>query len=150
MAWLVLNFNQKRGYYQLRGDEEEEKANKLVEFYSLKVVDVVPDPEINRKGEIWYSIHLENGWIYRRSSKIDLSDWNNKIRDFIVTTELNDDGSVKTDKEGNERRSFRAPGEEDWTLIKKKTEQDIEHSRKTVGTYIYENLLLNPKQKNKR
>jgi len=147
LAWLVLNFNQKRGYYQLRGDEEEEKANKLVEFYSLKVVDVVPDPEINRKGEIWYSIHLENGWIYRRSSKIDLSDWNNKIRDFIVTTELNDDGSVKTDKEGNERRSFRAPGEEDWTLIKKKTEQDIEHSRKTVGTYIYENLLLNPKQK---
>ncbi|GAB3424386.1 type II CRISPR RNA-guided endonuclease Cas9 [Niabella aquatica] len=147
LAWLILNFNQKRGYYQLRGEEEEEKANKLVEFYSLKVVDVVPDPEVNRKGEIWYSIHLENGWIYRRSSKIDLYDWNNKIRDFIVTTELNDDGSVKTDKEGNERRSFRAPGEEDWTLIKKKTEQDIEHSGKTVGTYIYENLLLNPKQK---
>ena len=24
LAWIILNFNQKRGYYQLRGEEEEE------------------------------------------------------------------------------------------------------------------------------
>lgn len=24
LAWILLNFNQKRGYYQLRGEEEEE------------------------------------------------------------------------------------------------------------------------------
>src|SRR5690606_2190419 len=95
----------------------------------------------------WYSLHLENGWIYRRSSKIDLSDWKDKTRDFIVTTDLNYDGSVKTDKEGNERRSFRAPSEDDWTLLKKKTEQDIASSLKFVGTYIYETLLQNPQQK---
>jgi CRISPR-associated endonuclease Csn1 len=30
LAWIILNFNQKRGYYQLRGEEEEqEKKNKL-------------------------------------------------------------------------------------------------------------------------
>src|SRR5690554_5413938 len=40
LAWIILNFNQKRGYYQLRGEEEDENPNKLVEFYSLKVVDV--------------------------------------------------------------------------------------------------------------
>ena len=32
LAWLILNFNQKRGYYQLRGEEEEEQSNKLVEL----------------------------------------------------------------------------------------------------------------------
>ena len=32
LAWILLNFNQKRGYYQLRGEEEEEIRNKLVEF----------------------------------------------------------------------------------------------------------------------
>lgn len=36
LAWILLNFNQKRGYYQLRGEEEEENPNKLVEYYSLK------------------------------------------------------------------------------------------------------------------
>ncbi|MBJ6369367.1 hypothetical protein JF259_14835 [Snuella sp. CAU 1569] len=147
LAWIILNFNQKRGYYQLRGEEEEENPNKLVEFYSLKVVDVKADEEPNRKGETWYSLILENGWIYRRSSKTDMSDWKDKVKDFIVTTDMNDDGSVKTNKEGEEKRSFRAPKEDDWTLIKKKTEQEINQSHKTVGTYIYENLLQKPNQK---
>ncbi|TZG00049.1 type II CRISPR RNA-guided endonuclease Cas9 (plasmid) [Chryseobacterium panacisoli] len=147
LAWILLNFNQKRGYYQLRGEEEEENPNKLVEFYSLKVVDVLADEPQKSKSDIWYSLVLENGWIYRRASKILLFDWKDKTRDFIVTTDLNDDGSVKTDKEGNEKRSFRAPGENDWTLVKKKTEQEIEQSHKTVGMYIYETLLANPKQK---
>lgn len=147
LAWIILNFNQKRGYYQLRGEEVEENPNKLVEFHSLKIVEVEADEKPNSKGDTWYSMHLENGWIYRRASKIPLSDWKDKVRDFIVTTDLNDDGTVKIDKEGNERRSFRAPGEDDWTLLKKKTEAEIEYSRETVGTYIYENLLSNPSQK---
>lgn len=36
------------------------------------------------------------------------------------------------------KRSFRAPAETDWTLVKKKTEQEIDNSHKTVGTYIYD------------
>lgn len=147
LAWILLNFNQKRGYYQLRGEEEEENPNKLIEFYSLKIINVIADEKANAKGETWYSLHLENGWIYRRSSKTSLQDWTDKVRDFIVTTDLNDDGSIKTDKEGNEKRSFRAPSEDDWTLIKKKTEQEIDRSEKTVGTYIYDKLLQKPNQK---
>lgn len=147
LAWILLNFNQKRGYYQLRGEEEEENPNKLVEFYSLKIVDVLADEPQKGKSDIWYSLVLENGWIYRRSGKMPLFDWKDKTRDFIVTTDLNDDGSIKTDKDGNEKRSFRAPAETDWTLVKKKTEQEIDKSHKTVGTYIYETLFQNPKQK---
>lgn len=147
LAWIVLNFNQKRGYYQLRGEEEEETNNKLVEFHSLKVVDVKADEPQKGKAEIWYSLILENGWVYRRSSKIPLFDWKDKTRDFIVTTDLNDNGSVKKDREGNEKRSFRAPGEDDWTLLKKKTEQEINQSNKSIGAFIYDALLQNPKQK---
>ena len=147
LAWILLNFNQKRGYYQLRGEEEEENPNKLVEFYSLKIVDVIADEIQKGKAELWYSLVLENGWVYRRASKTPLFDWKDKTRDFIVTTDINDDGSPKTNKEGEIKRSFRAPSETDWTLIKKKTEQDIEQSHKTVGTYIYDTLLRNPKQK---
>ena len=147
LAWLLLNFNQKRGYYQLRGEEEEENPNKLVEFHALKVIDVTSDEPQKGKLELWYNVVLENGWIYRRSSKNSLEDWIGKNKEFIVTTDLNDDGTVKTDKEGKEKRSFRAPSEDDWTLLKKKTETDINNSNKTVGTYIYTALLQNPKQK---
>jgi CRISPR-associated endonuclease Csn1 len=48
LAWLILNFNPKRGYYQLRGEEEDEKPNKLEEFYSLKVVEISADEKPNR------------------------------------------------------------------------------------------------------
>ncbi|QOR74382.1 type II CRISPR RNA-guided endonuclease Cas9 [Cruoricaptor ignavus] len=148
LAWIILNFNQKRGYYQLRGEEEAEVPNKKVEFYSLSVKDVVADEAPNSKGDTWYSIILDNGWVYRRSSKISLDDWIGKVKDFIVTTDLSEDGKTeKTDREGNVKRSFRAPSEDDWTLIKKKTEKDVEDSHKTVGAYIYDNLLQNPKQK---
>ncbi|OYQ38414.1 type II CRISPR RNA-guided endonuclease Cas9 [Flavobacterium cyanobacteriorum] len=147
LAWILLNFNQKRGYYQLRGEEDEENKNREVAFYSLEIVDVIADEEPNKKGETWYSLILENGWVYRRSSKTSLLDWKNKTRDFIVTTELNHDGSVKLDKDGVEKRSFRAPGADDWGLVKAKTQNEIIKSEKEVGEYIYDELLKNPTQK---
>ena len=145
LAWLLLQFNQKRGYYQLRGEEEEEDNTRRVEFLAQKVIRVEATNE--KKGDdIWYNVYLENGMIYRRPSRYEL-DWVGKVKEFIVTTDLEKDGSPKKDKEGNVKRSFRMPKEDDWTLIKKKTEFDIENSNKTVGCYIYDTLLQNPNQK---
>lgn len=146
LAWLLLNFNQKRGYYQLRGEDDDEDQNELVEYHSLKVTDVVDSGDRKGKEEIWYNVHLENGWIYKKTSKIPL-EWTGKQKEFIVTTYLNEDGTIKKDKDGKEKRSFRSPLEDDWTLKKKKTEFDIDKSKKTVGTYIYDTLLQNPNQK---
>ncbi|MEI6456123.1 MAG: type II CRISPR RNA-guided endonuclease Cas9, partial [bacterium] len=146
LAWLLLNFNQKRGYFQLRGEDEEDTVNKLVEFHALQVVDVKDSGDRKGKEEVWYNVILENGWIYRRTSKVPL-DWVGKTKEFVVTTDLNEDGSTKIDREGKEKRSFRAPLPNDWTLVKKKTEFEIDQSKKTVGCYIYDTLLMNPSQK---
>lgn len=145
LAWILLNFNQKRGYYQLRGEEKEENKNKLEEFHTLTVVNVV-EREKGKSG-IWYNVILENGWIYKRESKVALFDWVGKQKNFIVTTELNDDGTIKLNKENEEKRSFRSPKEDDWGLLKIRTEQTINQSDKTVGTFIYDNLLKKPNQK---
>lgn len=145
LAWILLQFNQKRGYYQLRGEEEEDDNTKLVEYLEQEVVRVEATNE--KKGEdIWYNVYLKNGMIYRRTSRIPL-DWEGKVKEFIVTTDLEKDGTPKKDKDGNIKRSFRAPKEDDWTLLKKKTEYDIDNSHKTVGCYIYDALLQNPNQK---
>lgn len=145
LAWVLLQFNQKRGYYQLRGEDEDEQQDKLVEYIAQKVVRV--EATDDKKGdEVWYNVHLENGMVYRRTSKTPL-DWEGKIKEFIVTTDLEKDGTPKKDKEGNVKRSFRAPKEDDWTLLKKKTEFDIDNSHKTIGCYIYDNLLQKPNQK---
>ncbi len=139
LAWILLNFNQKRGYYQLRG-EDSENPGKIEEYYSLNVTDVVDTGE--KKGtETWFNVVLENGFIYRRTFK-DAPDWIGKVKDFIVTTSIDEKGNPKKDKAGNVKRSFRSPKEDDWTLLKKKTERDVQISGKTIGEFIYDSLLV--------
>jgi len=140
LAWIILNFNQKRGYYQLRGDElsKKEDDNKDEKYYALKVKSVVETDEKNAKGT-WYDVVLENDWIYRRQSKESLDVWLGTIKEFIVTTITSKDGTIK--------RSFRAPKEDDWGLVKKKTEQEIKQSGKHICEFVYDTLLQNPTQK---
>ena len=147
LAWILLNFNQKRGYYQLRGEEDEENPAKREEYHELKVVSVEAAEE-EKGGNTWYNVTLENGWIYRRQSKVELHDWVGKTRQFIVTTEYEKDGvTIKKDKNGEVKRSFRAPSEDDWGLRKKRTESLLEDSGKTVGAFIYDHILSEPTDK---
>ena len=146
LAWILLQFNQKRGYYQLRGEDEEVNELKKEEYYELNVVNVEATNE-KRGNDTWYNVYLENGFVYRRSSRTPLTDWIGKKKEFIITTEYNPDGTVRYDKEGNARRSFRAPQPDDWNLQKKRVEASIETSGKTVGAYIYDTLLALPSEK---
>lgn len=145
LAWILMQFNQKRGYNQARGEEEEQKPTEKKEFYSLVVKEVRDTGEV-AKGKTWYEVVLENGWIYKRQSAT-LLDWVGKTKEFIVTTKLNEDGTEKMDKEGNVMRSFRAPNDDDWGLKKLKAEHDIELSHKTIGEYIYDALMQQDGQK---
>ena len=145
LAWILHQFNQKRGYYQARGEEDETETNKKKEWLTLKVISVRDTGEV-LKGRTWYEVTLENGWIYKRQSAYPL-DWEGKTRDFIVTTTLNTDGTEAKDASGNIKRTLSAPKEDDWGLRKIKTESEIEFSGKTVGEFIYDNLLQNPDQK---
>lgn len=152
LAWILLNFNQKRGYYQLRGKDDElaqdDVTDKKIEYIEQMVLAVDADPydKTSDKGT-WYNVRLDNGMIYRRQSKDSLSDWVGKMREFIVTTDLNDDGSPKLDKEGNIKRSFRAPSPDDWSLRKVRTEDSLGRSGLPVGAYIYQHLLNDPSGK---
>lgn len=146
LAWILLNFNQKRGYNHTREDDQKDiPENKKIEYQALKVVDIINTKEKKGNGT-WYHIQLDNGMVYKRVFT-EAPDWLNQTKDFIVTTELCQDGSLKKDKDGNIKYSLRLPSPEDWTLKKKKTERDIEKAGMTVGSYIYDSLLKNPKIK---
>ncbi len=135
LAWVLLNFNQKRGYYQLRDEQEEDKSKS---FEVLKVKEVI-DSGDKVKDNVLYNVVFENDWRYdKQITKPE--DWLDKEKEFIVTTKVNKDGSIK--------RSFKkVDSEKDWLAIKAKTEQDIQQSGKTVGQFIYETLRRTPVQK---
>ena len=145
LAWILQQFNQKRGYNQARGEEEEQKENKRQEFITQKVISVRDTGE-KSKGKPIYEVCLENGWSFTKESKYPL-DWEGKTKNFIVSTTINSDGTDAIDKDGKVRRTFRAPADDDWGLLKLKTQHDIDASHKTIGEFIYDALLQNPDQK---
>lgn len=147
LAWILLNFNQKRGYYQLRGEDNDNDIDtgKREEYQKLNILSV--EDSGDRKGNsVWYNIKLSNGLIYKRTSETPL-DWEGKEKEFIISYGVDKDGNIKKDKEGTPKYSIRVPKEDDWNLIKKRTEADIKSSGKTVGEYIFDEILHIPNQK---
>ncbi|HLA57507.1 MAG TPA: HNH endonuclease domain-containing protein [Puia sp.] len=157
LAWLILHFNQKRGYYQR---EDSDVIDKSIEIRSLKVLEVIKGEKDKKSERFWYEAKLENSWIYKTTSYFPLENWVDNIKEFIVTKELAPDNTTKKDKEGKDKiRLSILPSFEEIDLmaeteknkiygkIKIKTETEIEKTGKTVGTYIYDTLLQNPNQK---
>lgn len=146
LAWVLMQFNQKRGYYQLRGKADEgaadaESKNEIRSYHELTVTSVAKTEEHDKKGLTWYDITLENGWIYRRAFSVK-PDWEGKTRGFIATFKLDKDGNPK-----EETPRLSSPSDDDWGLRKIKTENDIHESGLTIGAYIYQSLLHHPDRK---
>ena len=147
LAWIILNFNTKRGYYQLRGQEEETQTADNEEYKVLRVTNVEKmDEDKKRKGIFWYTITYENGATQRKSGKVAPRSIGDMV-EVIVKTSYDKDGKIKTDKEGNPQINISTPQSDEWKLLKKKSENAIKESNKTVGTYIYDELLSKPDTK---
>lgn len=136
LAWIILNFNQKRGYYQLRGKDTDETKNQ--EFVQLKVKELLDTGE-KVKGQILFNVVFENGWRYDKKI-VKKENWIGRTKEFIVTK--------NTLKSGETKISYKAVDSQvDWPAVKAKTEQNIKTSGKSVGQFIYESLKDNAKQK---
>lgn len=147
LAWIILNFNTKRGYYQLRGEEDILTTQKNEEYKVLKVISVDETGEDKKRpGYKWYDVTYENGAIQHKASPIPPRKPGD-IVELIVSTELDKDGNVRLTKDGKPKISLRDPKEDDWTLMKKRTESILNNRQGTVGSYIYDAILQNPKVK---
>ena len=138
LAWIVLNFNTKRGYYQLRGNDET-TTKKNEEYKILSVSQVVKlEADKRKKNFYWYEITYENGATQRKLSAAAPKQVGEKV-ELIVTTTEKKDGTIKI--------SLRDPKDDDWTLRKKRAESIIDKEDKTVGEYIYDSILSDPNVK---
>lgn len=138
LGWLLLNFNQKRGYYQERDETEQKETNSVKEYHELKVKEVI-ETEEKVEGKTLFQIIFDkdDGWLFdKKTTKPE--DWIGRTREYIVSVSELKDGTIK--------RTFReVDSESDWEAIKKKTEDDV--SNQFIGTYIYKALLNKPTQK---
>lgn len=78
---------------------------------------------------------------YKTFKQDSLFDWKDKVRDFIVTADLNNDGTIKGWTKDGKRKNVHSCSIGRWLdLTQKKTESDIKSNETTVGTYIYNTL----------
>ena len=152
LAWILLNFNQKRGYYQLRGEEEDEKSNEITEIISAKIISVEKREKDKKYNKYWYEMPLDNGLTYRAAFYNDMSAWAGETKEFILKTTTLKDGTKKEElsymptPSEIENMDAKKKGQM-FAKIKLRTEKDINSSRKTVGTFIYDSILANPSKK---
>ena len=151
LAWILLQFNQKRGYYQLRGEDEEEKnTSKTRQYFEKQIItDIIDTGQVYKEMKV-LNVVLQNGdtgKIFKR----EIPNWIGQEKSIIVTVDIDKDGKDKYDENGQLSRRFKIPTEaewdSEWKLIKLKTEDDLNNSKKSVGCYIYDSLLQNPNQK---
>ena len=152
LAWIILNFNQKRGYYQLRGEDDVDATRTAQTriYFDTQIINSIVDTGSIYKGLKVIKITLGNGDSGKYFSK-EVPNWLGLQKNIIATVDLDKDGNDRFEDDGTLKRRFSIPTEEDWEkkwkLIKIKTEKEIKDSHKTLGTYIYDNLLKNPSQK---
>lgn len=146
LAWILLNANSKRGYYQL-DEEKTEKSNAEKEYRRAKVLDVERlEEDRKQKGFYFYKITYDGGLTQTRKCKMQPWRVGDEV-DLIITTPLDKNGKPKKDEDGGIRQTLSSPKEDDWGLVMQKTQAGIDHSNCTVGEYIYNSLLENPSEK---
>ena len=152
LAWVLLSFLQKRGYSQVAGldeEKEEEQPKSKEYFHKAKIVSITDTGKEYKKLKI-FLVELADG-LKGKIFKQEKPQWEGETKDIIVITNLKD-GKEKFDEElGIVDSKFKIPEEkewdEKWELVKKRTQNEILTSNKTVGSYIYDSLLENPSQK---
>lgn len=153
LAWILLSFNQKRGYYQLREEQEEdsEKKKKTKTYFDEQTVTDIRDTGEEYKGLKIFIVELENG-TRGKIFKKEAPNWKRQKKSILVSVDLDKDGHERHDEQlDGPGYRFKVPTDAEWdtewALVKQKAEHDIDTAHTTVGCYIYNKLRENPKRK---
>lgn len=141
LAWVLLNFNQKRGYKASRADEIETEEKEGQEREVVDVTVTHAEARDGKRGLKVLALTFDDGGTMEQpfSRGGDPEEWIGQRMECLKTT--------TTAKNGEKTVRYTTPSEDDWTLKKVKTEKDITSKGQTVGEYIYASLLAHPADK---
>ncbi|NLI72193.1 MAG: hypothetical protein GX361_05610 [Bacteroidales bacterium] len=124
LAWVLLSYNQKRGYEKTEVEDKSTKTNEIIEELDLKVKDVIPKKDNNNRQ--YYEIHLEgnDNFIYKEYSDIPLTS-KDDIKEVIKISKVDDEGNID-----NKKNEFKI------TDIYPLEIKDVKHE-KLNGKHIY-------------
>jgi len=136
--------------YDDAGTIDRNKTEYIINEVREFLITNVHNTGMKRKDNFVFNVELETGWIKEQQSKFTPK-WKDTKRDFIIKTKYDEKGN-RILKGMDKGRNINIPKEEDWTLMKLKTETSLtsfnaKNNTKGVASFVYYNLLQNPKQK---
>ncbi len=103
LAWLLLNFNQKRGYYQLRGEEDEDATRTAQTriYFATEKIEEVTNTGQEYKGLKIFKVKLGNGETGKYYNKVE-PNWTGQLKNIIATVDLDKDGNDRKEDDGRD------------------------------------------------
>lgn len=93
LAWVLLSYNQKRGYEKTEVEDKSTKANEFVEELDLRVKSVIT--KTDNKGRKFFEIQLDgnDSFVYKEFSDEQMT-FENDIKEIIKTSKVDEQGNI--------------------------------------------------------
>jgi len=93
LAWVLLSYNQKRGYEKIEVENKVTKENEIIEELDLRVKDVTG--EIDIKGEKYFKVELDGNdrLTYNEYSSLQMT-FKNDLKEVKIISQIDDSGNI--------------------------------------------------------
>ncbi|MDD5149523.1 MAG: HNH endonuclease domain-containing protein [Flavobacterium sp.] len=97
LAWVLLSYNQKRGYEKTEVEDKNVKEGELIEELDLRVKDVFS--KADKDGKQYFEIHLDSNdsLIYNEHSEVQMT-FKNDLKEVTKISKVDEQGNVDDKK----------------------------------------------------
>ncbi|WP_458627354.1 type II CRISPR RNA-guided endonuclease Cas9 [Winogradskyella sp. PC D3.3] len=97
LAWVLLSYNQKRGYEKTEVEDKSNKEGEIIEELDLRVKDVFF--KVDKEERPYYEVHLEgnDNFIYSEYSNQQMT-FKGDLKEVIKTSKVDEEGNVDNKK----------------------------------------------------
>src|SRR5690606_18900066 len=93
LAWVLLSYNQKRGYEKTEVEDKSTKEGQIVEELDLRVKEAIP--KINKDGKQFYEVHLDgnDNFVYNEYSDVQMT-FKDDLKEIVKISKVDEQGNI--------------------------------------------------------
>lgn len=93
LAWVLLSYNQKRGYEKTEIEDKSTKEGEQVDELDLRVKCVIP--KVDKEGKQFYEVHLDgnDNFVYNEYSDVQMT-FENDLKELVKTSKVDEEGNT--------------------------------------------------------
>lgn len=97
LAWVLLSYNQKRGYEKTEVEDKSTKENEIIEEFDLQVKEVIP--KTDKEDKRFFEVHLDgnDSFVYNEYSDDQIT-FQDDLKEVIKKSKVDEKGNIDDSK----------------------------------------------------